>query len=159
MPNRIGQLGYKQSAASAKRSTLHGQNGPHSPPQNKKVIGIASLKLAGTGIDGISLAIPIDFARGIIDELRARGRVRRYADECDSTARLLCLVFCFCFCFIFLYIYIILFFSAKEKLSITASDCMRISKAVINCFCVVLHGKVIFPFPNLVLPICAVFIL
>jgi hypothetical protein len=50
-----------------------------------EVVGIASMKMesAHNSVDGIGFAIPMDFARNIVEQLRQYGRVRR----CECMAR------------------------------------------------------------------------
>ena len=40
-----------------------------------ELIGINTMKLAGTGIEGIGFAIPISFAKGIVEDLTTSGKV------------------------------------------------------------------------------------
>eukprot|EP00730_Choanoeca_flexa_P016177 TRINITY_DN7592_c0_g1_i1.p1 TRINITY_DN7592_c0_g1~~TRINITY_DN7592_c0_g1_i1.p1 ORF type:complete len:400 (+),score=103.86 TRINITY_DN7592_c0_g1_i1:31-1200(+) len=42
-----------------------------------EVVGIASMKAAGANVDGVSFAIPIDFAMRIVSQLERNGQVRR----------------------------------------------------------------------------------
>lgn len=75
--NQDGNYDWEQEVIQTDAAINQGNSGGALVDLNGKLVGINSMKVADTGVEGIGFAIPIDHAMPILSELLAKGKVSR----------------------------------------------------------------------------------
>ncbi|WP_115995402.1 S1C family serine protease [Cohnella lupini] len=75
--NQDGNYDWEQEVIQTDAAINQGNSGGALVDLNGKLVGINSMKVADTGVEGIGFAIPIDNAMPILSELLANGKITR----------------------------------------------------------------------------------
>ncbi|MDB4866306.1 MAG: hypothetical protein JWR03_639 [Cohnella sp.] len=75
--NQDGVYDWEQEVVQTTAAINQGNSGGVLADLNGRVVGINSMKVADTGVEGIGFAIPIDTVMPVIDQLMAKGKVVR----------------------------------------------------------------------------------